>query len=143
MALRRWDPFNEMNAIRDQLNRMWDVIRPAWRENNTPRVDMHETENEIVAVAELPGVQSKDEIEVNVSKEALSIKGEIKRSYEANEDNFLHSERFYGTFSRTLPLPVDVKPEEAKAEYKDGLLTIRIPKSEQARQKHSYRVPIQ
>jgi HSP20 family protein len=141
MGLRRWDP-PELNTLREHMNRMWDFLRAGMRETVAPRIDIHQTEDEVVAVAELPGVPSKDDIEVNVTKDSISIRGEIRRVHDIKDEDYIHSERFYGSFSRTLPLPVEVKPGEAKGRFENGLLEIRIPKTEAGRKQRSYRVDI-
>ncbi|MEW5763272.1 MAG: Hsp20/alpha crystallin family protein [Bacillota bacterium] len=142
MSLRRWDPFAELASLREQMNRMWDALRPPWREVAAPRVDVYQTEDEVVASAELPGIASKDDIEVVVTPDSLSIKGEVKRAREVKEEDYYHSERFYGSFSRTLPLPVEVKPDQARAKLANGILEVRIPKAEAGKPK-THRVPIE
>lgn len=146
MSIMRWDPFGELTNLRNQMNRFFDhTFRKgimAGAEPFGPRVDLYQTEQEVVATAELPGVQSKDDIEVAVTPDTLSLRGELKRTQDFNEDNFFHSERYYGSFSRTLPLPAEVKPEETRASYQNGLLEIRMPKTETGR-KTVHRVPIQ
>lgn len=148
MALRRRDPFGEISNLREQMNRLWDVLRPGlgfrWGapgEMAAPRMDIYQTENEVVAVAEIPGLESKDDIEVTVTEDTLTLRGELKRGYEEREENLFHTERYYGAFSRTLTLPVEVKPEETSASYRNGVLEIRMPKTEAGRRR-SVRVPI-
>jgi HSP20 family protein len=105
-------------------------------------VDLYQTDREVVATAELPGIQSKDDIEVTLTPDTLSLRGELKRFHDLEEDNVFHSERYYGSFSRTLPLPAEIKPEEARASLQSGLLEIRMPKTERSLKK-AHRVPIQ
>jgi len=142
----RWDPFGELSNLRNQVNRFFDqtlkrgIFSPV--ESFGPRIDLYQTEDEVVGEAELPGIESKDDIEITVTPNSLTIKGELKRGRDLREENFFHSERYYGSFCRTLPLPAEVKPEEAKASYQNGILEIRMPKSEKER-KNSYRIPIQ
>ncbi|MCL6638169.1 MAG: Hsp20/alpha crystallin family protein [Firmicutes bacterium] len=145
MSIMRWDPFGEISNLRNQMNRFFDQ---AFRKNFLagpeafgPRIDLYQTENEVIASAELPGVQSKDDIEVTVAPESLTIKGELKRNQNVKDEHFFHTERYYGTFQRTLPLPAEVKPEETRAEYQNGLLEIHMPKSEKGRRK-THRVEI-
>ncbi|HAG07789.1 MAG TPA: Hsp20/alpha crystallin family protein [Peptococcaceae bacterium] len=142
MSIRRWDPFAELANLREQMNRMWDFLRPPWREVTGPRVDVYLTEDEVVATAEVPGIESKDELEVSVAPDSISIKGEIKRGRDVKDEDYYHSERFYGSFARTIPLPVEVKPEQAKAKLQNGVLEVRIPKAEAAKPR-TYRVPIE
>lgn len=146
MSIMRWDPFGEISNLRNQMNRFFDHTFKksimSGSESFGPRIDLFQTDTEVVATAEIPGVDSKDDIEVSVTPDTLSLRGELKRAHDINEENYFHSERYYGSFSRTLPLPAEVKPEETKAVYQKGLLEIRMPKSEQGL-KNSYRVQIQ
>ena len=106
-----------------------------------PAVDVFEDNDDVVVKAELPGM-SRDEIEVNVVNSTLTIKGEKKRKEEVKEDNFYRSERSYGMVSRSVVLPVEVKSEDAKATFNDGVLEVRLPKSATAKEK-TRKVPIQ
>jgi len=106
-----------------------------------PAVDVFQEENDVVVKAELPGLV-KDDIEVSVTDSTLTIKGEKKRKEEVKEDDYYRSERSYGMVSRSVALPVEVKAEDAKAAFNDGVLEVRLPKSETAKQK-ALKVPIQ
>ncbi|HHW42384.1 MAG TPA: Hsp20/alpha crystallin family protein [Desulfotomaculum sp.] len=146
MSIMRWDPFGELHALRHHMNRF--LAAPWFRgfpgppmEGVGPRMDIYQTDQEVVATAELPGVVSKDDVEVTLTDNTLSIKGEFKRNEEQREENFFHSERYFGTFSRTLPLPAEVKPDQARATFKNGVLEIRMPKKEQGKG-NIYRVDI-
>jgi HSP20 family protein len=97
-------------------------------------VDVYEEKDEIVAKAELPGI-AKDEIDVNVTDHTLTIRGEKKKDEEVRDENYRYAERSYGTFIRTIELPTDVQTEKAKASFKDGILEIRLPKTEEAKRK--------
>lgn len=146
MSMIRWDPFGEISNLRNQMNRFFDhTFRKgvmAGAEPFGPRVDLYQTDQEVVVSAELPGVESKDDIEVTVTPDTLSLRGELKRIQDVREEHFFHSERYFGSFSRTLPLPAEVKPEDTRASYQNGLLEIRMPKTEKSR-KNAHRVPIQ
>lgn len=146
MSIMRWDPFGELTNLRNQMNRFFDhTLRKgfmAGAEPFGPRVDLYQTEQEVVATAEIPGIESKNDIEITLTPDSISLRGELKHGQDIKEENFFHSERFYGSFSRTLPLPAEIKPEEAKASYRNGLLEVRMPKTEKGRRK-TYRVPIQ
>lgn len=141
MGLRRWDP-PELSALREQMNRMWDFLRTGTRETGIPRVDVHQTEDEVIAVAEIPGVASKDDIEVQVTRDSITIRGEVRRVHDLQEEDFIHSERYYGNFARTLPLPVEVQPDAAAGRFENGLLEIRIPKTEAGKRQRPHRVNI-
>ncbi len=144
MNLIHWDPFGE---LRQQMNRL--LANPWFRgvpgffapEGISPRVDIYQTDQEVVATAELPGIASRDDVEVTLTGNTLTIKGEFKRGNEERHENYYHSERYYGTFSRTLPLPVEVKPDQARASYRNGILEVRIPKKEPGRG-NVYRVDV-
>jgi HSP20 family protein len=99
-----------------------------------PAVDIYETENELVVKADLPDVQDKD-IDVRVENNMLTIRGERKFSNEVHEDNYLRVERAYGTFTRSFSLPNTVNTEAIKAEYKNGVLTVHMPKREETKPK--------
>lgn len=142
MSIRRWDPVSELSTLRDQMNRMLDTFRPVTRGPETPRIDVHQTADEVIAIAELPGVESKEDIEVEVTEDAISLRGEFRRRQDIREEDYIHTERFYGSFARSIPLPVEVKPEEARGTFNNGLLEIRIPKTEASKKKRPYRVNI-
>ncbi|HHV81570.1 TPA: Hsp20/alpha crystallin family protein [bacterium] len=144
MALRRWDPFRELESLRREMDRIFDEVfgralfsgreselepieeyARAW----TPACDIYETDKEVVVKANLPGV-SKDNVEVVVTEDAVTIKGEAKEESEVKEKNYYRKELSYGAFQRVIPLPVPVKSDEAKATFKDGILEIRAPKQE-------------
>jgi HSP20 family protein len=99
-----------------------------------PAVDLFEEKDDIVVKAELPGID-KDNIEVNLTDHTLTIKGEKKKEEEVKEENYFRSERSYGSFVRTLELPKDVHADKVKASFKNGILEIRMPKTEEAKAK--------
>ncbi len=126
-------PLRELARIENEINRIFKELIPqqevatevvAW----APRVDVYEKDNNLVIEAEIPGAK-KEDIEVKVKDNAVVIRGEVKREEEKKEENYYRSERFYGKFERVIPLPTDVKIEEAKAEYQDGVLKLTIPKA--------------
>ncbi len=125
-----WSPFAELERIRREFDRLLEDVFPATTEREevlAPPVDVYETDSEIVVKAELPGVK-KDNIDVTIKENTVHIKAERKEEREEKTENVHRVERFYGKIERIIPLPAEVKPEEAKAEYKDGVLEIRIPK---------------
>lgn len=135
MSIGPWRPWRELVDAREALFRNF---MPALWESG-PRFDIYQTEREVVATAELPGLVAKDDIEITATEDALTIRGEIHRSEEADEQNYHRAERFYGTFARTVSLPAKVEPEKATATYKNGILEVRIPRAENQRQR---RIPI-
>ncbi|MFQ5744528.1 MAG: Hsp20/alpha crystallin family protein [Acidobacteriota bacterium] len=99
-----------------------------------PVLDMYEKGDDVVVKAEIPGM-SKDDIEVNLADHTLTVKGEKKKEEEVDEEGYYCCERSFGSFSRTVELPADVKTEEATATFKDGVLEVRLPKTEAAKRK--------
>lgn len=99
-----------------------------------PVVDVFEEKDDIVIKAELPGI-TKDNIEVNLTDHMLTIKGEKKKEEEIKEENYYRAERAYGSFVRTLELPKDVHSDKIKASFKNGILEVRLPKTEEAKTK--------
>jgi HSP20 family protein len=144
MAITRWEPFRDLLATQDRFNRLFnqtfsrgfegsgadDISAPTW----APSVDIYENEASLVVKAELPGVDPK-QVEVRVENNTLFLKGERKFEEETNQQNYHRVERAYGSFVRSFALPASVDPEKVSAEYKDGLLTITIPKREEAKPK--------
>lgn len=137
--LTRWE--RDMDRLfEDFLDRRWHPLRGGhwWPVKATdlvaPVVDLFEEKDEIVAKVELPGV-GKEEIEVNVREHSLTIKGEKKRKEEVKEENYYRSERSYGAFVRTVELPQEIQVDKARASFKEGLLEVRMPKSEAAKRK--------
>ncbi len=101
---------------------------------SSPSIDLYDDGEDLVVKAEIPGANEKD-IDVSLEDGILSIKGERKLEHEDKKDNYYKIERSYGAFSRSLRLPTEVKTDEAKASYKNGILEIRIPKEEKAKPK--------
>lgn len=99
-----------------------------------PAIDLYEEKSEVVAKAELPGMEKSD-IQVNISDRHLMIEGEKKKEEESKEKNYYRSERAYGSFRRSIELPADVEVDKAKASFKNGVLEIHLPKTEEAKKK--------
>lgn len=110
----------------------WLPLRPL--SMRMPSVDVYEEKDAVVAKAELPGMK-KEEIEVSLVGETLTIKGEKKEDKEVKDDDYYRRERSYGSFLRSVGLPCEVKSEDIKASFKDGVLEIRMPKTEEAKKK--------
>ena len=101
---------------------------------NAPVVDVFEEKDDIVVKAELPGMD-KDNIEVNLTDHTLTIRGEKKKEEEVKEENYYRAERSYGSFLRTIDLPAEVRGDKVTASFKNGVLEVRMPKTEQANAK--------
>jgi HSP20 family protein len=141
MAVVRWDPFRDLGMIQDRMNRLFEDAGRGWRSDEptatttwSPAVDIFETEGEIVVKAELPGMERKD-ITLNLEKNVLTLKGERRFEKDTKEDNYHRIERSYGTFSRAFSIPATVDEENIRADYKDGVLKIVLPKKEQSKPK--------
>jgi HSP20 family protein len=137
MNLVRWNPWNEMVSVRDRFSRLFDdsLFPLSGKEESfglsawNPSVDIYENEDNIVIKAEIPGV-SKDDIHVDLKGRVLTLKGERKNENEVKEDRFYRREMTYGRFERSFALPGEVEPEKIKADFKDGVLKVEIPKPE-------------
>ena len=134
MAVVRWDPFRDFNILQDRVNRMFGNDEAAATTTWSPSVDIFETEGEIVVKAELPGMNRED-ITLNLEKNLLTLKGERRFEKETKDENYHRIERSYGGFSRAFSIPATVDEEKIRADYKDGVLKIFLPKKEQAKPK--------
>lgn len=139
-TISRLDPFRGLNSLQDQVNRLFDETfsrgRSAESEMGTwaPAVDIYETEQELVLKADLPEV-NQQEIDIRIENNMLTIRGERKFHNEVSQDNYLRVERAYGPFSRSFSLPNTLNAEAIKADYQNGVLSIRMPKREESRPK--------
>ena len=133
-----WRPFEEIERLRRDFDRILEEFLPVRREVEAPilipPVEVYETDKEVVVKVDLPGVK-KEDIEITVKENAVVIRAERKEEREEKTENVHRSERFYGVIERVIQLPVEVNPDEAKAEYKDGVLEIRIPKAQVEKEK--------
>ena len=133
MNLIRWDPFRELEGIQARLNRLFPEM-PARTEDESlfaawnPAVDIQETDNEFVLKADLPDVK-KDDVKVELVNGVLTVEGERKQEKEEKGKRFHRVERAYGKFVRHFTLPTDVDAANVKAEFKDGVLTVHLPKA--------------
>lgn len=139
-TMNRWEqqPFRGATTLQEQINRMFgDGVGRTEESNLTPwapPVDIYETENELVVKADLPDVNPQN-LDIRVEDNILTIRGERKFENKVNEDNYLRVERAYGSFSRSFSLANSVKSDEIKADYRDGVLTLSLPKREEAKPK--------
>jgi HSP20 family protein len=141
-----WRPFRELAPFRDfermrrDMDRLWESffergVRRAEDEGEwLPSLDVAETKNEIVVKAEVPGLDPKD-IDISLSDGLLTIKGEKKQEREEKEEDYHLVERSYGTFTRSIGLPKEVQRDKINASYKNGVLKVVLPKSEEAKKK--------
>jgi HSP20 family protein len=144
MAIVRWEPFRDLVGLQERMNRLFDesfrgINRTGGEEDWVggswaPAVDIYEQNGNIVLKAELPGVDPKD-VDVRVENNILTLSGERKLDNEVKRENYHRVERAYGSFTRSFTLPNVVDTEKIKAEYKDGLLRMTLPKKDEARPK--------
>lgn len=138
MAMVRFDPFRDLAVLQDRMNRLFnDVVRRdddvlATRGAWVPPVDVYEHNGELVVKAELPDMKRED-IDVTVENSTLTLRGERRMEEEIKQENYHRIERAYGSFSRAFTLPSTVDPSKISAEYKNGVLTVRLPLREEAR----------
>ncbi|MEO1428458.1 MAG: Hsp20/alpha crystallin family protein [Cyanobacteria bacterium J06633_8] len=139
MALIRWQPFQEMEIISRQIDRMFDEMLDFNRSMTkyhtgtwTPAVELINTREDLILRSELPGVNANN-LEVQVAKQAVLISGEIKDELNAEDSSYYRSELHYGQFRRMINLPVPIKNEQVKAEFKNGILKLVMPKTEEAK----------
>jgi HSP20 family protein len=143
MTLVKWDPFREFAQIQDRLNRVFGDVygRGGFGSDEglmtsgtwVPPVDIYQNgDQSLVIKAELPDM-SREDIDLTVDNGTLTIKGEKKLSNEVKDDEYHRLERRYGTFSRSFSLPQTVDPSKVSAEYKNGVLTVRLPLREEAK----------
>ena len=135
----RWEPAREMMTLREAMDRLFDdaFTRPLSMAGNSwsvPAVDMYQTDNEIVVKAALPGIKA-EEVQINITGDVLTLKGEVKQSEEVKEKAYHIHEQRWGAFERTLILPANVVADKAKADFENGILSITLPKAEEAKPK--------
>jgi HSP20 family protein len=141
MTIIRWQPWQEVEALRRQFDQMFEEFAPASRDGlltsvnravRTPAVELKTTDTDVILRAEVPGIVAKD-LNVEVTRDAVAISGEFRAETQAEEHAFYRSEFRYGSFRRIIPLPVEVQNEAVKAEFKDGILTLILPKLNEAK----------
>lgn len=128
-----WNPFKDMDNVNKEMSNFFDRMPFSFlNKTNWPKIDIYETTGDIIIKAEVPGV-SKEDLDVYIDDNSIRLSGQTKKDTEYKDENSYRSERFYGNFSRTIPLPLEVKSEQAKAEYKNGILSLTIPKVESSK----------
>ncbi len=135
-----WPGFGQWSNLRDELDRLFESpwtglartsqLLSGW----TPALDVYEDKENFIVKAELPGMK-KEEIDVSLHDDSLSISGERKSETKAEDGELCRAERFFGRFQRSVTLPAPVAADKVKAQYQDGILTITLPKTEEAKPK--------
>lgn len=135
-----WDPFENLADIREEMNRLFDRSFLRRGDGGTgmqefaPAIDVTEEKDGFVVRADLPGLK-KEDVNVTIQDNYLTIRGEKKHEEETKEANYYHRERVHGTFSRMIELPTAVDAKRIDASFKDGVLQVKLPKSEEAKPK--------
>ena len=141
-----WRPFSELSRMERDMDRMFGnffgrrLFDFRWPERvreigvREPAIEVYEEKDDVVVKAEIPGIK-KEELEVNVTDDLLTIKGEKKKEEEVKEKGYYYSERSYGAFERSVQIPRAVHADKARASFKDGILEVRLPKTEEAKRK--------
>jgi HSP20 family protein len=137
----RWQPINDMVTLRDAMDRLFEesVVRPrGWLAPAGMAaelaLDMYETADDLVVTAAVPGVKAED-LDITITGDVLTIKGETKTETKEDKANYHRQERRYGAFTRSVALPVPVQAAKAQASFKDGVLTLTVPKAEESKPK--------
>lgn len=140
-SLIRWDPFRDALSLRNAMDRLFEdsfvTPRFGWIAPVSAAgmaIDMYETKDEVIVKAALPGVKP-DEAEVTITGDTLTIRGESKEEKEIKEENYIRKERHFGSFARSVTLPAGLQADKAEAIFEDGVLTLKIPKSEEVKPK--------
>jgi len=140
MAIMRWQPLHEFDSLRKEMDRLFnDFYRSVSKgeegfDSVYPLMDVKETKDEFVITAEIPGV-SKDDVKISIVNNQLTIKGEKKCEKKENDEKYHRVERAYGSFQRSFTLPNLVDSNKIKASFKDGVLTVILPKKEEVKPK--------
>ncbi len=134
MAIQPWEPFREMMSLRNAMDRLFEegFMGPLAGAPSRVAIDMYQTDSDVVIKASLPGIKPED-VEITCAGETCTIRGETKAEREQKREDYLLQERRYGSFSRTISLPVSVRTEQAEATFENGVLTLRLPKAPEAR----------
>ena len=139
-TLATWPRFGGLTDLRDEIDRLFDGSLAEFAQTSkllsgwTPAFDVYEDKDNFNVVAELPGMK-KEDIAVSLHNGSLSVSGERKIENERDDTQVYRAERFFGRFQRTVSLPTAVAADKIKAQYKDGILTITLPKTEEAKPK--------
>ena len=137
--LTRWEPVREMMTLREAMDRLFDdaFTRPlnirdgGW---SAPAVDMYQTDDDVVVRVAIPGFKA-DEVQINVTGDVLTLRGEMKREEEKKDKAWHIREHRSGSFERSIPLPTNVTADQADADFENGILTITLPKVEEVKPK--------
>ncbi|MDI6803658.1 MAG: Hsp20/alpha crystallin family protein [Bacteroidota bacterium] len=130
MTLIKFSPFREIETLENQIQKIFNDFPLTRRMSGSfiPSIDLREDEKNLYLTAELPGIE-KEEVKISLHNDVLTISGERKREEKKEKENFYNLEMCYGTFNRSVTLPVEVDNEKIEANFKNGILKIQMPKS--------------
>lgn len=137
MAIVRWNPILEMESIRHQMDRMFEEMtgfNSSEGNSRRPAIELINNDDYLTLRAEVPGVEAKD-LDISVTREAVTIKGEYSYDREDKDKGYFHSEFQYGQFERTIALPAPINNSKVEAEFNNGILSLTLPKEEEAKNK--------
>lgn len=130
----RWEPMREMMTLREAMDRLFDdsFTRPISSINNwgMPAIDLYQTDKNVMVKASLPGFKA-DDVQISITGDVLTLKGEFKQAEEVKDAAYLMKEQRFGSFERRVTLPAEVQADKAKADFENGILTITMPKTEE------------
>ncbi|HSK66454.1 MAG TPA: Hsp20/alpha crystallin family protein [Anaerolineales bacterium] len=136
--LMRWEPAREMMTLREAMDRLFDdaftrplSVRDGWS-MASPAIDMYQTDNEVVVRASIPGIKA-DEVQINVTGDVLTLKGEVNQEEERKDRAWHIREQRFGSFERSVALPTAVKSDQAEAVFENGILTVTLPKADEVK----------
>jgi HSP20 family protein len=139
--LTRWEPMRQMVTLREAMDHLFDdaFTRPfgmtdGWHTSSMPAIDMYQTDSEVVVKASLPGMKAED-VQINMTGDLLTIKGEMKQTDETKKKDYHFREQRWGAFERSVRLPIAIVSDKSKAEFEDGVLTVTLPKAEELKPK--------
>lgn len=140
MSLIRWDPFDDLASLRESMEKLFEEFTARRPERGRaavvwqPAIEAYETDTDVVVRAELPGIDPK-QVEISVTEDTLTLRGEARTEQEEKKRNYYRRELRYGSFVRSIGLPSGVHGDKATASYRNGILEIKVPKSERAKPK--------
>lgn len=132
-----WDPFDLLSDLQTDLNRVFNrslTKSNAWERGFSPSIELQDENDHFLVSADVPGLK-KEDLNISVEGNLLTLQGERKIQQEKKEKGYQYSEKFYGKFTRVVELPTEIQADKVKAAYKDGVLEITLPKSENAKPK--------
>jgi len=137
-----WDPFEEMQKMQREMNRMFSSYHGKMPAGRQPAMDMMDKGDELIVIIDLPGMK-KEDIQIDCTEKYLQITAGEKEETEEKQEGYYFSERSASSFSRGISLPVEVIPEKAKSTFKNGVLEIHLPKKEAEKEKKGHKIKVE